>query len=1651
MRTVFYSLGLAFWLLGLANGEVLKEARVSQVIHDVQLLQSTAAPRPATTSDVVRSGSAVRTGAESRAELTFTDLTIARMGANTIFSFNEGTRTVDLQNGAILLRVPKDSGGAKVRTAAVTAAITGTTVMVEYHKNAYAKFITLEGTMRVYLKGRFGESVLIEPGQMLIVKPDATRLPDPVDIDLERLVRTSQLTSPPFGPLGSEQLMASAQREQLGKKADGTLIDTNLVIFGRGTLVTLADPTSLDVRDRAPVTLDTRTATPTPTPTATPTATPSPTPVPTPAKYGTPSIITTYVPYPIDNGTVIQTDPAITRGGITDFGKIYRDAGQDGPFSTWAFGSNSSFDNQSLINAKAANMAVFKFADLQLGGNPSVSTANGGVPNLGLISVGPISSAPAGNITFTLPTGGNLLIATQNGAIDVAGINFSNLSQLTLYARGAGSNLTVNSALNVGTANFFGEGNVQTNVTGTVNRYAAVADANYASTGGQLSVGAIDIQSTGNLNFASRYFRSLGLVNGLTLNAGAIVNLDVSGDRSIFSSVNASPGIVVNGSTINVTGDPGLTTLPLGLAASFSAGTGGIQAPNIVFQESTQTASGSIGMTSTSDIYIGGLIGGAQVRAGGQITDAGVLNANFASAGTNITASDVQVLTLLAPRGVLTATGAGIHPYLQAGPGAQHQFTVGSIVAPGGIDFSGNYYVANGSAAPQNGGRLTINATTLTFDRTAIALTNFNGSDSTATSAGSGGVFVANTTGDQNVNSVITATTGRIANTGAFSGAGGSVTLNSSNGAINVAGTINVSSDTLRGATSPPPTVRESASGGNITLHSDLTSGTGINVAQSGQLTSLLNDKAPGPGGSILLSTKGADILVAGTVEADRGTITISQLDPVGIVSIADSAILSCEVLTITSAGNLQLGTTTGPAIGAPTFTMTAPQDITGFGFAATSTAVNSPGNYAITAGGNINLTGDLVLNHSNGAQTNGVNTNISAGPSLAIGGALIASTDASGLTSGGNIDIRSAGNISVTRGITLDTTVARATGSGANITLTSGGPVTANITAGATISAPLTSGGNVTVNTGGSVTPGAGEPQQSLAVDNAGGQIGTGGNLAFNSSGSLQMGTTGAFNLFINNRASAIGTGGNISSAIGGNFSSGGLFVEIDNSRGGAITSGGNISFAVNGTVNVAGAAGFFVLNSLPGQRGGTIGSAITFDLRASSWTIGQSLNAYLENVDGIVGSSNDFTLNLRATNGFDVAGPMNVYGNVIAGTDINAATISITNATATGNINAGSGGITPFTFPEAYVPIPHVLTATRITSQNGINFNGPSNYNGFGPFDGGTLTLNVSSITFGAAGSRSDILGPVTLNGGDAQTAAGGLGNGGTLLVNAASGINVGVGETITATTGARDAAAAPFGTGGTVDLRTTSGRIAVNGTIQVSSADTNTTGARRRSNAGGRINVQSATSGAVGAAPTVAINITNTSQLLSLLNAAAKGPGGKITILATGTNSSISVNGATPGPSAAPSPSIVADRGTVDIRHTGDGGQISLNSAGIRADTIKVGALGANGVLSIGGGTITADTMLKLYAVGSNGTLNFVANCSIGGGTSTVLAANTINISNNVVVTINGKNPAQVFTNNANYSGSGGNGSTTGTFGGAGAQRPQPLSSAPAFDGP
>jgi hypothetical protein len=115
----------AIWFPTQVCADELKEAKVTQVIQDVRVLPSGAAPRPAALNDNVRQGTAVQTGTQSRSELTFKDQTITRLGEKTIFSVGQGPRAVDLGSGQFLLYAPKKAGGVKVKMGPVTAAISG--------------------------------------------------------------------------------------------------------------------------------------------------------------------------------------------------------------------------------------------------------------------------------------------------------------------------------------------------------------------------------------------------------------------------------------------------------------------------------------------------------------------------------------------------------------------------------------------------------------------------------------------------------------------------------------------------------------------------------------------------------------------------------------------------------------------------------------------------------------------------------------------------------------------------------------------------------------------------------------------------------------------------------------------------------------------------------------------------------------------------------------------------------------------------------------------------------------------------------------------------------------------------------------------------------------------------------------------------------------------------------------------------------------------------------------------------------------------------------------------------------------------------------------------------------------------------------------
>ena len=148
-------------LAPLAYSGPLQEAAINQIVNDVKVIDPAKGARTAAVKDIIRDDLAVRTGIQSRTELLFQDDTLTRLRAETVFSFKAGTRDLNLDRGTMLLQVPKNHDGARIRTASVTASITGTTIMMEYLPEKSLKVVVLEGSLRLSPNGRLGGSVNI--------------------------------------------------------------------------------------------------------------------------------------------------------------------------------------------------------------------------------------------------------------------------------------------------------------------------------------------------------------------------------------------------------------------------------------------------------------------------------------------------------------------------------------------------------------------------------------------------------------------------------------------------------------------------------------------------------------------------------------------------------------------------------------------------------------------------------------------------------------------------------------------------------------------------------------------------------------------------------------------------------------------------------------------------------------------------------------------------------------------------------------------------------------------------------------------------------------------------------------------------------------------------------------------------------------------------------------------------------------------------------------------------------------------------------------------------------------------------------------------------------------------------------------------------
>jgi ferric-dicitrate binding protein FerR (iron transport regulator) len=1834
----------------------LKEATVSKVVNDVKVISSSQAARAAQANEVIRGEQAVATGAQSRAELVFSDKTLARLGANTVFNFKDGTRNMDLKKGTMLLQVPKGAGGAKITTAAVTAAITGTTIMIETNpggpvnplptaapvamvdastvlslagtvqvakpgssefmdlqagqilepgctlrtgadsqavisplpgtsvqltpgttltlteveggakpevtldlkqggvyagisarpsafskvarrtgetvdfkvrtpqgvaaakgtlflvmsnnngskvvglqstvqftlpngqsqnvtsgfnldvlggnfnlqalnpsqlqgtingalnmlkigigngllspdlaskfqqvlqqqgipltneqqgqfqqiqnlvpppnplgdpKPGHTKVVVLEGTLRLFLNNQFGESVLIGPGKMIFLDPNANVIPEPVDVDLKKLVLTSKLINGFEGQEFEFTIVNSEIQNQEEEKKKNNLIDTPLLIVGDGTELIFAGD---DLMNQIQNLINASGF----------------------LKHG--PLVTHPGNYTIDSQSTIVMDPTISHpvhGAVE--GRLYSDD-FDGSATAYFFGGTPSpmdslpadkFNFNAQVAARG-DWAAFKFESLNVSGIPAISSGGfAAAENLALISV---FGTNLGSTTFNVP--GTVLLASESGSINVGGAAIDGtLQELVLFSR--------NGNVDISGGTF----DVPLMVVGA----AGTVDAS----GTQFNGMGVDLFSLSGINTTGATAFNVGQIH-----LSSLAPINFSGGVNANTLINLS-GFGINGD-VNVNG-----------SYDFNGGT--------AFSE--------------GDLTFNGDASGLNLAQGDAVTATGNLSADHVTANdAAITVGgDLSARHVFANSNIDVTGGVGVHPDHVNQPhsidSASGNVTIGTGIFFGGI---------NDGGPALNGQSLVIHAVSASLGTVAAS---FNGGSSSAGPGGTGGVLGVHTQNFLNIAAGVNADGGEGGMDGGGTnhagGDGGEIYFSTSGGGsgIGISGAVSAS-----GASGPGG----GGDGGRIEIHAD-GGGATVNInatviANGGSGFNPMAEGYTGPGGN------GGFIQVGG-----NGGVSVFQ----------DTRASGGQGTRGGDGGNIEMTSQTGDVVvNFAAVEATGGQGTVAGGGNGGHVALGASGQVVIVGGGAVaangggtGFAGDLgngggvVLSGANGVVIDGSYARANAGSGE------VGNSDGG---NGGNVSVSSAsGNIQVTNFSFIDANGSSATGSGSGgnggtIFATAFGPITVDN------SFLYASGGHYGVGgNGGNVTVMANEVNGQIALVN-----GTGAGVNGGQSDRVHAGHGGNIGVFANGADSIV----TVNSA--GTFSADGGFAgynEVLNNNGG---NGGAVSFrsngalAVNTTINANGgdvsyntsgnggnggfislasrnnlgdtpATGFAPLTVTGGIYYANGGSAGGPDGVVPTGNGGNGGALNIENVFdfGLIALSNaEFGANGGNAGSSSGGGQGGFGGNIfVAGNGANASVILdasefFANGGSARNVAGAQAGNIEVQANGADGSI-ELNNSVFMQVRGGDSQQGPGG-------NGGNITLSAtgtgnSYIAVGT-GSYLDLNGG---NGADNTPNPANGGNAGSLTVTAGS--QVLMEGTIN---GMGGNAAGPNGEGGdgaVVSLTATqgTGTVAVNEDIIASTGQNNNViyggkGGSVKMNAGQAVTVgagtmirtgddgffdtaaQSRTGGDISltstgtghSSVTTVIDVQNSSQLLALVNSLSTDAAGKINVRAASGRIQIA------GILKANANASATDNAVIDVRNTGLDGVIDIaNTAELRTHTLKVATLGAGGQIYINGGTFDATQTLKLYGgTGGSGGVYFTGNTNLSGSAAKYIVGHTVQVNNGVLVNVSGP-AAQVFTAIPNYTGSGGNGSTTGQFTGAGATT-APLGAQPSLD--
>jgi hypothetical protein len=890
-------------------------------------------------------------------------------------------------------------------------------------------------------------------------------------------------------------------------------------------------------------------------------------------------VISSPARYLITNGTVITTDPSITTNGVTDYGKIYRGQTDDGPFSRWAFGSTSTFDMALRIDdtffADPSHLpiAVFKFEKLSLSGDPTIDTRNG-VTKLGLIGVDGITSGlPGGPLTFTgLDL---LLLATVNGSINLtSNVSFQDLHELTMYARGAGSDLTINSTIsNVAILGLVAEDSLHLTNPGTMS--VGKLDA---ITGGDLV-----LQIGGSLLLNDRLRLDAIVLPGASVASGVNLTLNVTGDYTNNSATESSRLAITNRDHIG--GD-----------ASIAVSAANISTANNFDVEIANEGRGSIGADAAINVSAGSITTNsllAKIDNSNGATVSANANISLTTAGDFATSGGDATFTINNAAGMITNSA---NLALNAG---------GSISTAGQLSLLLGNDDESGNPAGHIGGSANVSLITgenLTADFASIAINNRNGGriDSSAslilniggalTTLHNGTDFLGNT------ESLSLAVSSRYENT-LGSTIGGDATLLFHSDSASIGGDLSVLiSD--RGGTIGSNALLNFSVTHDITVQgADDTNFQGESAATWQILTGDGSDVGSPKGGTI--HGNAALLLSAANLTVPAGSLEVDILNQNSGVSGPGGTIDSSADITFNLSGNLTTQTDASFAI-RNNYTASGPGGIGGIGGTIGQDAILNVNANSLSIGGTL----DTSIHNGRNAGDNGGTIGGNATVSLVAVGGISALDDSQFIGNGGGTIGSNAAII-----VTADSLATRDTAPGAlaaSINNSGGGNIGGSASINFDLSGNLTSASdaNFTIDNSNGGTIGSDAAVNITAanltansllaqIDNTGGSIGANSEgraiINMNVSNSATVTNDATFQILGSDGAVG-GAGININ---GGNYNVGGTFLSY-------IDGNGTMTFNNASAHADVLKAGVFGANGVLNIGGGTLSADTTLKLYA-------------------------------------------------------------------------------------------------------------------------------------------------------------------------------------------------------------------------------------------------------------------------------------------------------------------------------------------------------------------------------------------------------------------------------------------------------------------